>query len=176
VPIVRSCKLPANALLHRYCGSGAYADCYVAEVTGCVSQAEFVEAFYTTCVFKLERLILRLMVSRPSTDMEAKQLANGTTDSFAAWRVESRTPDQLLMSEFTGRTRSWFMAVGSASAHPLNTRLFFGSAVVPTRSAKTGRTSLGPVFSALIGFHKLYSWILLRAAAARLARLAQQAG
>ena len=53
--IIRSCELPSNALLNRYLASGAYADCYVTEVTRRVSHAEYVEAFYTTAVFKLER-------------------------------------------------------------------------------------------------------------------------
>ena len=50
------------------------------------------------------------------------------------------------------------------------TRLYFGSAVVPRRSARAGKPSLGPLFSALLGFHKLYSRILLRAARSRLVR------
>ena len=51
-------------------------DCYATEVVGSVSHADFVEAFYTTAVFKLERLILRV-ISRRSTDVEAGQLARG---------------------------------------------------------------------------------------------------
>jgi len=50
------------------------------------------------------------------------------------------------------------------------TRLYFGSAVVPRRSARSGREGLGPLFSSLLGFHKLYSRLLLRAARSRLAR------
>jgi hypothetical protein len=54
----------------------------------------------------------------------------------------------------------------------IGTRLYFGSAVVPVHSLKRGRTSLGPVFTALLGFHKLYSRVLLRAAERRLSRKA----
>src|SRR5260221_12785433 len=104
---IRTCELPDGALLSRYSGSGAYADGYVAEIAKTVSPAEFVEAFYTTAVFKLERWILRLLVSRPSTDAQAKQLAQGELGSFAAWSVEARAPDQLLLSDFTRRTKSW---------------------------------------------------------------------
>jgi hypothetical protein len=167
---IRPCKLPAGALLDRYSASGAYADCYVAEIGRAVSHAEFVEAFYTTVVFKLERLILRLLASRPSTDAQARQLAQGTLSSFAAWSVEGRAPDQLLLSDFTGRTRSWLMVAAPENAESPGTRLFFGSAVVPVRDPSTRRTSPGFVFRALLGFHKLYSRVLLHAARSRLSR------
>ena len=166
------CELPADALLNRYSESGAHADCYVAEIAGAVSHAEFVEAFYTTGVFKLERLILRLLVSRPSTDTEARELAQGNRDSFAAWAVEARAADQLLLADFTGRTKSWLMVAAPRNAGSSGTRLFFGSAVVPVRSARTGRSGPGFVFKALLGFHRLYSRMLLNAAVARLARRA----
>ena len=165
---IRSCELPAGALLSRHSGPGAYADCYVAEIGRTVSHAEFVEAFYTTAVFKLERLILRLLVSRPSTDAQATQLAQGTLSSFAAWTVEGRAPDQLLLSDFTGRTKSWLMVAAPENAGSPGTRLFFGSAVVPLRNPTTGRTGLGFVFRGLLGFHKLYSRVLLHAARSRL--------
>ena len=172
MPVIRSCELPSDALLTRYLASGAYADCYATEVARPVSHAEFVEAFYTTAVFKLERLILRVFASRPSTDVEAGQLARGDLSSFAAWSVEARSPNQLLLADYTGRTRSWLMvAIAPDSLQSIiGTRLFFGSAVVPMRNAKTGRASLGPVFSALLWFHKLYSRVLLRAARSRLSR------
>ncbi len=172
MPAIHSCELPADALLNRYSRSGAFADCYVAEIAGAVSHAEFVEAFYTTAVFRLERLILRLLVSRPSTDAEALQLAQRKRDSFAAWSVEACATDQLLLSDFTGRTKSWLMVVAPQNAGSSSTRLFFGSAVVPARSASADRTSLGFVFTALLGFHKLYSRILLRSAVSRLSRRA----
>ena len=54
---VHPCSLPADALLARYAGAG-YVDCYTAEVRRDVSHAEYVEAFYTGSVFKLERYLL----------------------------------------------------------------------------------------------------------------------
>jgi hypothetical protein len=170
VPTIRSCELPSDSLLKRYLASGAYADCYVTQVSRRVSHAEFVEAFYTTAVFKLERLLLRLFVSCASTDGQAGQLARGELSSFAAWSVEGRAPDQLLLCDFSGRTRSWFMVSPPENPDLICTRLYFGSAVVPVRSVKTGRTSLGPLFTALLGFHKLYSRVLLWAAERRLSR------
>lgn len=169
MPIIQSCDLPADALLKRYANSGAFTDCYVAEIAATVSHADFVEAFYTTAVFKLERLILRLLVSFPSTDAEVRQLAQGKRDSFAAWSVEARATNQLLLSDFRGRTKSWLMVASPGTEGP-GTRLYFGSAVVPVRSAGTGRASLGFVFTSLLGFHKLYSRILLKSAISRLSR------
>jgi hypothetical protein len=168
MPTIRRCDLPAAALLQRHAGSGAYADCYAVDVAGRVSHAAFVEAFYTNWVFKLERLILRLFAARPSTDAQARQLADGTRDSFAAWSVEGRAPDQLLLGDFTGRTKSWLMVAAAGSAASPGTRLYFGSAVVPVRSRRTGQAGLGWMFRALLGFHQLYSRILLGAARARL--------
>lgn len=165
-----ACGLPAGALLRRVADAGAYTDCHAVEIPQAVSHAEYVEAFYTTWVFKLERLILRLLVSRPSTDAEARQLALGQRDDFAAWSVEARAPDQLLLADFVGRTKSWLMVARNEGSGPGSTRLYFGSAVVPVRDRKSGRSSLGAVHSALLGFHKLYSRVLLRAARARLMR------
>ena len=109
----RACPLPAGALLERYADSGAYTDCYVTELPGAVSQARFIEAFYTTPVFKLERLILRWLARRPSTDAEAAQLAAGTLTRFAAWDVEAREPAQLLLTDMHQRTRSWLMTAAA---------------------------------------------------------------
>ena len=171
VSSIRSCTLPENALLRKYLHGGAYADCYVTEVAKRVSHAEYVEAFYTTAVFKVERLLLKWLVSRPSTDREARQLADGSLGSFAAWKVEGRDLDQLLLCDFTGRTRSWLMIVAgdSGGASP-GTRLYFGSAVVPFVNARTGKAALGFTFRSLLGFHKLYSRVLLLAARIRLSR------
>jgi hypothetical protein len=165
---IRSTEVPAHSLLSSYSRSGAYVDCYATEISALATHAQFVEAFYTTPLFKLERLLLKLLISRPSTDTEAKQLAHGEVSSFAAWRVESRAPNEVLLS--AGRTRSWLM-VSSSAEHPASgTRLMFGSAVVPRRSAKSGSGSLGASFHALLGFHKLYSRALLHSAKSRLSR------
>ena len=166
---IRTCAIPSGALLGKYLRGGAYADCYVTGVSRPVTQAEYVEAFYTTAAFKLERLILAGFASKPSTDMQARQLASGAVSSFAAWNVEDRNANELLLADFRGRTRSWLMAANDESAEPHGTRLYFGSAVVPAKSRRSGRATLGFPFQALLGFHKLYSRVLLRAARARLA-------
>lgn len=112
MPSIHRCELPHGALLEKYQSRGAYADCYVTEIARPVSQAEYVQAFYTSPLFKVERLLLAWLVSKPSTDAQASQLASGTLDSFAAWSVEERREDQLLMCDFQGRTRSWLMVDG----------------------------------------------------------------
>jgi hypothetical protein len=163
---IRRCELPEAALLRAYLIGGSYADCYVTDVAAPVSHADFVEAFYTTAVFRIERWLLARLAARPSTDMDAKDLARGARGSFAAWRVEGRGRDQLLLADFTGRTRSWLMTASIDGG----TRLYFGSAVVPAADGKAGKAALGFTFRCLLGFHKLYSRILLRAASLRLFR------
>ncbi len=162
-------SVPADALLARYQRDGGYADCYVTEISRSVSHAEYVQAFYTTWLFKLERWILGWAVRRPSTDAEAAELAAGKRDSFAAWTVEQRADDQLLMCDFQGRTRSWLMV--SVIAEGAKTQLRFGSAVVPAASRGRAGTDRGAgMFRLLLGFHKLYSILLLHAARAALLR------
>lgn len=165
---VQACELPPGALLGRYLGGGAYADCYVTEVARSVTHAEYVAAFYTTWVFKLERLLLKWLVSRPSTDAQAKELASGALDEFAAWSVESRGTDQLLLSDFRGRTRSWLMVASVENYGTRGTCLYFGSAVVPVVNKKSGHAKLEFTYRVLLGFHKLYSRVLLRTARSRM--------
>lgn len=167
-PAIQTCALPPHALLAAYDGGGAYADCYVVEVQQHIGHAEFVNAFYTTALFKVERALLTWFAARPSSDVQARQLADGQADSFAAWSVEGRAVDQLLLRDFSGRTRSWLMSTPAAGMRG-PTRLFFGSAVVPRANAGARRASMGWAFHALLGFHKLYSRALLRAAVRRMA-------
>ncbi len=198
--MIRPCPRPHGTFLDRYAAAGAPADCYATEVPGTVNLQQFVEAFYTGRVFKLERLILRWFVGRPSTDAEVRELAAGDRTDFAAWRVEERAENQLLMCDYVGRTRSWFMvaptvtgaadatdatgatdvpdvpdATGAPAADGTatgaSTRLYFGSAVVPVMDRRTGMARMSWPYHALLGFHRLYSRVLLREAAANLSRL-----
>jgi hypothetical protein len=169
--------LPVDALLRRYADAGAYTDCWATRVDGDVDLAAYVEAFYTGRVFKLERLLLRWFAARPSSDADAGRVARGEQAHFAAWSVEGRAGDQLLMCDMAARTRSWFMvapggdarAGGGANASGGATRLYFGSAVVPRRDA-AGAPRMGGAFRALLGFHRVYSRVLLSAARARILR------
>jgi hypothetical protein len=145
----------------------------VAELPGTVSHAQFVQAFYSTALFKLGRVLLGVFLSRPSTGAQARQLAEGQLSSFAAWSVESRTDNEIVLA--TGPTRSWLMVKAGVDALPASTQLHFGSAVVPPRSSSGARGNMGLVFTALLGFHKLYSRTLLMSARARLYRQIQRA-
>ena len=170
MPSIQSSGLPAHALLTKYTLAGAYTDCYSTEIGRPVSHAEYVEAFYTGSLFKVERLLLAWFISKPSTDAQAKELASGALGAFAAWRVEDRSADQLLMCDYAGRTRSWLMVAPQGNGATASTRLYFGSAVVPVLDKTTGQAKMGFMFKALLGFHKLYSRALLSAARSRLAR------
>lgn len=161
MPVIRT-ALPAGALLQAHAAAGAYTDCYVIDAQRPVTHAEFVEAFYTTAVFKLERWLLAVLLARPSDDAQARLLAQGRTDTFAAWAVEQRAPNQLLLAG--GRTRSWLMTATPTAPDGAPTTLYFGSAVLPRR----GSGGMGWSFRALLGFHRLYSRVLLQAAQRRL--------
>ena len=160
--MIRVGPAPAEALHAKYGREGAYIDCFTTEIPGRVTHSQFVEAFYTSRVFKLERLILKWLVHKPSTDAEAKELAAGTRERFAAWAVEVRATDQLLMCDYLGQTRSWLMVAPCERDGLRVTRLHFGSVVVAVRRFP---------YNVLLGFHRLYSRILLSSAVARLAKL-----
>lgn len=148
-----------------------YTDCYSTSINEQVSLADFVLAFYTTPVFRLERIILKYLARAPSTDAEARLLAQGSIESFAAWRTEQRSEEQLLMCDVSGRTRSWFMVDQTQNGDQPGTLLRFGSAVVPKENRSTGELELGIGFSALLGFHRLYSIVLLSSARRRLGKV-----
>jgi hypothetical protein len=164
--------LPEESLLARYQREGAFTDCYAVDVTAAVTLQSYVAAFYTTFVFKLERLILQWALSKPSTDAQAAQLAAGTVAQFSAWRVEQRTASQLLMSDVKDRTRSWLMvaplAATPGAAAGTRTRLYFGSAIIPVLDPRTGQPRLTGGFQALQGIHHVYSQVLLHSARTRL--------
>jgi hypothetical protein len=163
--MIKSGPAPAEALHTKYERGGAYTDCFTTEIPGHVSHAQFVEAFYTSRVFKLERLILKWLVDKPSTDVEAKELAAGARDRFAAWTVEDRSTDQLLMCDYLSQTRSWLMVAACERDRLPATRLHFGSVVTSVRRFP---------FNMLLGFHRLYSRVLLNSARARLASLSEK--
>ena len=60
-PEIRKENLPPDALLQKYVASGDYTDCFVTDIDHPTSLAAFIEAFYTTAVFKAERLILNFV-------------------------------------------------------------------------------------------------------------------
>ena len=163
---IRPGELPAHALLARYRADGAFTDCWIADLSRPVTHADYVDAFYTTALFGVERRLLAWFASKPSTAAQARLLAESRAEAFAAWTVEARAADQLLLCDFTRRTRSWLMVEPLADG--VGTRLYFGSAVVPRRDATGVGGSMGVAFHALSGFHGMYSRALLGAARSRL--------
>ena len=161
--------LPDHALLTRYRDAQAYTDCFAIDIPATVTLAQYIEAFYTSPLFKLERVVLATLVARPSNDAQARRLAKGEITKFAAWTQQARTDNQILMLDFMKKTCSWLMIEPLADSGPAGgTRLWFGTAVVPERISADGRVRLGLGFHALLWAHKLYSAALLRAAAQRL--------
>ena len=167
-------SLPPDSLLIPYRDAPAYTDGYSLDLPQSVSLADYIAAFYTTPLFKLERLVLALLVARPSTDAQAQALARSAIGKFAAWTVEGRTENQILMCDFMKKTRSWLMCMPVPGA--TGTRICFGSAIVPHHISADGHVHLGLGFHLLLGFHRLYSRALLQSAARRLSRGMQQAG
>jgi hypothetical protein len=159
-------SVPEDALLITHRGGvrperwGKYGDCFAVTVDRAVNLAEFVFAFYCSPVFRIERLMLRVLVGSPSSDSDARAVADGSGASFAVWYVGERTVTQLLMCDRYERTRSWFRVVPMTGNR---TVLQFGSAVA-ARGAETRSRSRGGGFRLLLGFHVLYSQVLLHAA------------
>ena len=161
---VEKCPVPTNTLLDKYATNEGYADCYCTQTTRQVPFPDFVFVFYMTPLFRLERYILKLTIAKPSSDLEARQLADGKSGRFAAWRVEARSQNELLMCDIQGRTRSWLMTIPIHKANGFQTQLYFGSVVMPRRNPKAGQPSLEVWLRALLRFHKIYSLLLLHTA------------
>jgi hypothetical protein len=159
--------VPQDALLKTYRGGlrperwGNYGDCFSVTVDRVVSLADFAFAFYTSPVFRIERLILGALIGTRSSDSQVRALADGSAASFAVWYVGERTATQLLMCDRYERTRSWFRVVALSGGRTL---LQFGSAVAAARDDRAGAKAPGRAFRPLLGFHVLYSQVLLHAA------------
>ncbi len=166
--------VPGDALLNTFRGGlrperwGGYGDCFSVTAGRPVSLGEFVFAFYTSRVFRIERWLLRVFIGVRSSDRDAQGLADGSKASFAAWYVGDRTATQLLMCDRYERTRSWFRVVPMSGG---TTVLQFGSAVA---AAPGGAAQVPPRrrgFRLMLRFHVLYSQVLLHAAKSRLMKM-----
>jgi hypothetical protein len=162
---ITQCSLADDALLRTYLGDvhperwAGQGDCFCVTVPAAVPLSDFVFAFYTSHVFRIERWILAVVAGARSTDAEARAVADGSGDSFAVWRLGARTETQLVMGDRYGRTRSWFRVVPVRDG---GTLLQFGSAVAVRREGPVARPSL--MFRLLLRFHVIYSQVLLWAA------------
>tara|TARA_B110000902_G_scaffold253085_1_gene315300 strand:+ start:1336 stop:1842 length:507 start_codon:yes stop_codon:yes gene_type:complete len=146
--------------------AGYYTDCFSIHLDQSVTLPEFINAFYTTPLFRLERLLLSLTVKGRMKDADVTALSRGESDRLAIWQVEARKECEILLS--AGRTKSWLM-VASQEGGGGDTQLFFGSVVVPEPPKREGDAPrLGPVFDSLLSAHRIYSRLLLSSAAQRL--------
>lgn len=157
--------LPETALLSRYAGRlGHHTDCFETNVNTPVSIGHFVEAFFNSPILRLERKLLSLFLPS-SNDAQVHALAYGGGDTLSGWEVEDRNDQQLLLTVMGGGIRTWLMVEDANGT----TRLLFGSAVIP-RNAESAEPKIGWPITALMGFHKLYSRIVLAAAKWQLKR------
>lgn len=149
--MVRRARVPASSLIARYVADPAsHVDAYVA--SGDATLEQFVRAFFSTPIFRLERRLLRLAGKR-SSDQQVDDLASGAGSVMAAWVIEDRSETELLLTVAGSPIRTW-LAVGPGE-------LWFGSAIV----ADGGKIPF--LAKALMPFHHVYSRSLLRAAARR---------
>jgi hypothetical protein len=164
---IRQQAVPDDALLRTYQGGlrpecwEKSGDCFAVTVDRITDLAAFVFAFYTSPVFRIERLILGLLAGAPSTDAEVRRLAEGSGTSFAVWRLGERTATQLLMCDRYERTRSWFRVVPLSHGKTL---LQFGSAVASRSGGQPATGTRVRLFRLLLKFHIVYSQVLLYAA------------
>jgi len=145
---VTPCPVPEGSLLAEFGPASAHGDCYAKEVTGDVTLAQHIEAFYCSWAFRPERLALSL-IGRGASSKDARALARGEVESFAAWDVVGRRDTEILLQDFTGATASW-LAVEALEGG--RTRLLFGSWV--------GKPDRGLV-RWLMPLHAGYSRVLL---------------
>ena len=102
---VTQAAVPEDSLLRTYRGGArpecwqGQGDCFAVYLDKRVSLADFVLAFYTSPVFRVERFILCALAGARSTDAQARQLADGADIAFAVWHIGERTATQLLMCD-----------------------------------------------------------------------------
>lgn len=72
---IEKCPAPEDTFLRNYLIQGNYIDCYTTAIAKQVSFPEFIFAFYTTWLFKIEAFILTFTARKPSSDVEAKKVS-----------------------------------------------------------------------------------------------------
>lgn len=156
--MISRCDIPEGSLLEPFEQQG-YADCYTTHVPRPVDLETYIAAFYNSCGFRPERILLSVVAGRYADNQSALDLASDRSRRFSAWEVTGRSNDEILLEDMTGATRSWLKVTESVDG----TQLYFGSAVV--RQSGQGQATL---FSVLTPFHKLYSRVLLATAVSSL--------
>ena len=150
-------SVPETSLLKPYDAMpGCAADCFETEIPAAITLSSYVNAFFTSPLFQVERWILGWAIKKPSSDDDIRKLADGSGTGFSAWSVEQRNEHQLLLTVTNNSVRTWLM-IEPAKDGKHATRLLFGSAVLPKED--TGEK--GWIYKALAGFHIIYSQLLL---------------
>ena len=162
--------LPPQSLLARKRGPECYRDAFRASVAGEVSLGELVTAFFSSRAFLAERMALHL-IGRGADHADIAALAAGRTERFAAWQMEAREENELLMHDFLDQTCCWLA---------VSTRGPDGALDGPLPVPERGRTFIwfgtgvrevgGPIMRNLQGAHRFYARQLLAGAARGLAR------
>jgi len=86
---IRNEECPPDALLRTYRGGahperwGGYGDCFSVSIDRVVALADFVTAFYTSPLFRVERFLLRLILGVRSSDADAHALGIGSAKSLS---------------------------------------------------------------------------------------------
>ena len=163
---IKTAHAPTGSLLQAYQQPEHYTDAFSLRYAGNVRFADYVTAFYCSRAFRPERWLLGVRASMRAGNAHARALGEGHRDEFAAWLVEARRDNEILLVDRSGRTRSWLMA--SPKTSPQGERmtvLWFGSAVCDVGEA----TPLW--FDMTIGFHVKYSRRLLASAARTLPKV-----
>lgn len=161
---VEAAPVPAASLLATAPGERAYADCWSCEIAGSAGLSQLIEAFFTCPAFRPERLTLAA-IGKGGSDAEARALAQGETDRFAAWTLVERREDEILLEDFAHRTRCW-LAVAPKGAH---TRVSFGTAILARTGEGGADRAENLAFRALVPFHRFYARRLIASAARRIA-------
>ncbi|MFT6557059.1 hypothetical protein [Sneathiella sp.] len=146
---------------------GCQTDAFCFKVDFSVSLEHFIHAFFDSPIFRLERLLIRILTRKQAGLIQVKKLASGTEKTFAVWQVAKRSNREILMKVGTGPIRSWLAAYPDQEGR---TSLYFGSAVLPTKGGKNGSQQVGFLFQATAWFHEFYSRLLLQSAAKNLAK------
>lgn len=167
---LHSGSAPEGALIRRYTTSpGGYSDCFYVDIPADVTLSDYILAFFSTPIFRMERLLLNLIPSGRSNAQCVLDLASGAGERMAGWKTETRNENQLLLAVGNGPIRTWLMVQGNQPANE-KTRLYFGSAVLPTKMTKEGRPQLASVFQLFLSLHIIYSRLLIWWAARDLVR------
>jgi len=164
---IQATEIPSSALLYGHVERGEYADAFYTDITYSADLSEYIRAFYSSRVMRVERFILKF-IGKPSSADQVEKLATGEISELAVWSVAERRKNEILLPDSYDRTCSWLMVSYPSTG---KTRLHFGTGVHRMRQQGEGATSLNLFFRATIGFHLLYSKVLLRSARNQLEKL-----